>query len=169
MTRSSRSEEGYSGKAPPLAGCDSTASRVSFRVLPPGAGQSMCWPTCKIKWIGSSRSAAESVDFGSGIGFASKAKQANEEEQMKSTIQNALKRVFSPEFLNRLDDVIIFNSLQREHIHKIIDITLGKLFKRITAIGYTVELSDKAKDFLAEKGSSRYFWIARFNGLAPNW
>ena len=102
-------------------------------------------------------------DFGSGIGFASKAKQANEEEQMKSTIQNALKRVFSPEFLNRLDDVIIFNSLQREHIHKIIDITLGKLFKRITAIGYTVELSDKAKDFLAEKGYDHQFGARPLN------
>src|SRR6478736_5915725 len=102
-------------------------------------------------------------DFGSGIGFASKAKQANEEEQMKSTIQNALKRVFSPEFLNRLDDVIIFNSLQREHIHKIIDITLGKLFKRITALGYTVELTDKAKDFLAEKGYDHQFGARPLN------
>ncbi|MEK6780786.1 MAG: ATP-dependent Clp protease ATP-binding subunit [Bacteroidota bacterium] len=102
-------------------------------------------------------------DFGSGIGFASKAKQANEEEQMKSTIQNALKRVFSPEFLNRLDDVIIFNSLQREHIHKIIDISLGKLFKRITSIGYTVELSDKAKDFLAEKGYDHQFGARPLN------
>jgi len=102
-------------------------------------------------------------DFGSGIGFASKAKQANEEEQMKSTIQNALKRVFSPEFLNRLDDVIIFNSLQREHIHKIIDITLGKLFKRITALGYTVELTEKAKDFLAEKGYDHQFGARPLN------
>ena len=102
-------------------------------------------------------------DFGSGIGFASKTKQANEEEQMKSTIQNALKRVFSPEFLNRLDDVIIFNSLQREHIHKIIDISLGKLFKRITALGYTVELSDKAKDFLAEKGYDHQFGARPLN------
>ncbi len=102
-------------------------------------------------------------DFGSGIGFASKAKQANEEEQMKSTIQNALKRVFSPEFLNRLDDVIIFNSLQREHIHSIIDITLGKLFKRITAIGYTVELTDKAKDFIAEKGYDHQFGARPLN------
>ena len=69
---------------------------------------------------------------------------------MKTTIQNALKRAFSPEFLNRLDDLIVFNSLQREHIHKIIDITLRKLFDRIIQLGYTVELTDKAKDFLAE-------------------
>ena len=71
---------------------------------------------------------------------------------MKSTIQNALKKAFSPEFLNRLDDVIVFNSLEREHIHKIIDITLGKLFRRITDLGYTVELTKKAKDFLSDKG-----------------
>jgi ATP-dependent Clp protease ATP-binding subunit ClpC len=84
-------------------------------------------------------------DFGSGIGFATAAKRENEEEAMKSTIQNALKRVFSPEFLNRLDDVIVFNSLQREHIHKIIDITLKKVFDRIIQIGYHVELTEKAK------------------------
>jgi ATP-dependent Clp protease ATP-binding subunit ClpC len=102
-------------------------------------------------------------DFGSGIGFATKAKRENEEEIMKTTIQNALKRAFSPEFLNRLDDVIVFNSLQREHIHKIIDITLGKLFSRITALGYQVELTDKAKDFLAEKGYDQQFGARPLN------
>jgi ATP-dependent Clp protease ATP-binding subunit ClpC len=74
-----------------------------------------------------------------------------------------LKRAFSPEFLNRLDDVIVFNSLQREHIHKIIDITLGKLFDRITQLGYNVELSDKAKDFLAEKGYDHQFGARPLN------
>jgi len=102
-------------------------------------------------------------DFGSGIGFATKAKQSNEEENMKSTIQNALKRVFSPEFLNRLDDVIVFNSLHREQIHKIIDITLSKLFVRITSLGYHVELTDKAKDFLAEKGYDQQFGARPLN------
>jgi len=82
---------------------------------------------------------------------------------MKSTIQNALKRAFSPEFLNRLDDVIVFNSLQREHIHKIIDISLGKLFARILTLGYTVELSEKAKDFLAEKGYDQAFGARPLN------
>jgi len=96
-------------------------------------------------------------DFGSGIGFTTASKRENEEEVMKSTIQNALKRAFSPEFLNRLDDVIVFNSLQREHIHKIIDIILKKVFDRITQIGYHVELTDKAKDFLAEKGYDHQF------------
>ena len=102
-------------------------------------------------------------DFGSGIGFATKANRENDEEVMKSTIQNALKRAFSPEFLNRLDDVIVFNTLQREHIHKIIDITLGKLFARILSLGYTVELSDKAKDFLAEKGYDQQFGARPLN------
>lgn len=91
-------------------------------------------------------------DFGSGIGFATQTKVDGMDDLMKSTIQNALKKAFSPEFLNRLDDVIVFNSLQREHIHRIIDLTLGKLFARITALGYTVELSEKAKDFIADKG-----------------
>jgi ATP-dependent Clp protease ATP-binding subunit ClpC len=102
-------------------------------------------------------------DFGAGIGFTTKAKRENEEELMKSTIQSALKRAFSPEFLNRLDDVIVFNSLQREHIHKIIDITLGKLFARILALGYTVELTEKAKDFLAEKGYDQQFGARPLN------
>ncbi|KAA9327317.1 ATP-dependent Clp protease ATP-binding subunit [Adhaeribacter soli] len=91
-------------------------------------------------------------DFGAGIGFASKAKQDNMDEIMKSTIQNSLKKTFSPEFLNRLDDVIVFNSLAKEDIFKIIDISLSKLYKRIETLGYHIELTDKAKDFVAEKG-----------------
>lgn len=91
-------------------------------------------------------------DFGAGIGFSSSAKEQNMDEIMRSTIQKALKKTFSPEFLNRLDDVIVFNSLKRDDIHKIIDITLDKLFSRITDLGYKVELTAKAKDFLADKG-----------------
>lgn len=102
-------------------------------------------------------------DFGAGIGFATKAKQDNESEIMKSTIQNALKKVFSPEFLNRLDDVIVFNSLERKHIHQIIDITLSKLFKRINSLGYSVELNAKAKDFLSEKGYDPQFGARPLN------
>lgn len=102
-------------------------------------------------------------DFGSGIGFASKSKQENSEENMRSTIQSALKRAFSPEFLNRLDDVIVFNSLKREDIHKIIDLSLGKLFVRITQLGYSVELTEKAKDFLAEKGYDQQFGARPLN------
>ena len=102
-------------------------------------------------------------DFGAGIGFASKAKEENMDEVMKSTIQNALKKAFSPEFLNRLDDVVIFNSLNKEHIHKIIDINLKKLFARITDLGYTIELSEKAKDFLSEKGYDKQYGARPLN------
>ncbi len=102
-------------------------------------------------------------DFGVGIGFASKAKSENSDDHMKATIQNALRKAFSPEFLNRLDDVIVFNSLTREHIHKIIDISLGKLFSRINALGYSVELTDKAKDFLAEKGYDQQYGARPLN------
>ena len=63
-----------------------------------------------------------------------------------------LKKAFAPEFLNRIDDVIVFNALEREDIHKIIDIELSKLYGRIGGLGYHLELSDKAKDFIAEKG-----------------
>jgi ATP-dependent Clp protease ATP-binding subunit ClpC len=91
-------------------------------------------------------------DFGTGIGFATQSRVKNMDEMMKGTIQNALKKAFSPEFLNRLDDVIVFNSLEREHIHKIIDLALLKLYKRMEAMGYTIELTEKAKDFLSEKG-----------------
>jgi ATP-dependent Clp protease ATP-binding subunit ClpC len=91
-------------------------------------------------------------DFGAGIGFATKSKSTNQDDVMKSTIQSALRKAFSPEFLNRLDDVVVFGSLQREHIHQIIDLSLGKLFFRIQNLGYAIELTDKAKDFLAEKG-----------------
>ncbi len=91
-------------------------------------------------------------DFGAGIGFSTKSKQAGSDDIMKSTIKNALKKVFSPEFLNRLDDLIIFNSLQKSHIYQIIDITLKKLFFRIDSLGYSIEVTDKGKDFIAEKG-----------------
>ncbi|MBC6425743.1 MAG: ATP-dependent Clp protease ATP-binding subunit [Ekhidna sp.] len=91
-------------------------------------------------------------DFGAGIGFATQSRSDSMDEIMKSTIQNALKKTFSPEFLNRLDDVIIFNALEKEDIFKIIDITLDKLFNRIANLGYSVELTTSAKDFLAEKG-----------------
>ncbi len=91
-------------------------------------------------------------DFGAGIGFATQSRKESMDKVMKSTIQNALKKTFNPEFLNRLDDVIIFNSLEKEHLFKIIDITLGKLFARIKDMGYNVDLTKKAREFLADKG-----------------
>jgi len=91
-------------------------------------------------------------DFGAGIGFGTKARSENMDEITKGTITNALKKTFSPEFLNRLDDVIVFNSLEKKDIHKIIDISLSKLLNRILTLGYRVELTEKAKDFVADKG-----------------
>ncbi|MDF2457364.1 MAG: ATPase, ATP-binding subunit [Cytophagaceae bacterium] len=91
-------------------------------------------------------------DFGAGIGFSTQSRKENMDDMMKGTIQNALRKAFSPEFLNRLDDVIVFNSLERSDIHKIIEITLKHVFARILALGYNIELTEKAKDFLADKG-----------------
>lgn len=102
-------------------------------------------------------------DFGAGIGFASKSKQTSMDDVMKSTIQSALKKAFSPEFLNRLDDVVVFNSLDKEHIHKIIEISLKKLFSRITDLGYSIELTEKAKDFLADKGYDQQYGARPLN------
>jgi len=102
-------------------------------------------------------------DFGTGIGFATKSRQDTQEEAMKATIQSALRKTFSPEFLNRLDDVIVFNSLSREDIHQIIDISLNRLFGRIQNIGFAIELSDKAKDFLSEKGYDQQYGARPLN------
>ncbi len=91
-------------------------------------------------------------DFGTGVGFSTKAKQESSSHHTKSVIQNALKRSFAPEFINRLDDIIIFNSLTKEHIHQIIDIELKGLFNRVKALGYDIELTDTAKDYVTDKG-----------------
>ncbi|GMN08004.1 ATP-dependent Clp protease ATP-binding subunit [Croceitalea sp. MTPC5] len=96
-------------------------------------------------------------DFGQGVGFGTAAKKAQADSHQKSVIENALKKAFAPEFLNRIDDVIVFNALEREDIHKIIDIELDKLFKRIKDIGYDLNLSDKAKDYIAEKGFDKQY------------
>ncbi|SZD73213.1 Negative regulator of genetic competence ClpC/MecB [Candidatus Ornithobacterium hominis] len=91
-------------------------------------------------------------EFGDGVGFGTAARMESVDERAKSTIQNALKKSFAPEFLNRIDDVIIFNALEKEDILKIIDIELKKLYYRLGDLGYQVELTDEAKNFIAEKG-----------------
>jgi len=91
-------------------------------------------------------------DFGTGVGFGTKARSENDQDNMKGVIQNALKKSFAPEFLNRIDDVVIFNSLNKDHILKIIDIELDKLFNRINSLGFKIELTKKAKVFVADKG-----------------
>ena len=96
-------------------------------------------------------------DFGQGVGFGTQAKKSQVDSHQKSVIENALKKAFAPEFLNRIDDVVVFNPLEREHIHKIIDIELNKLFQRIREIGYELTLSEKAKDYIAEKGFDKEY------------
>ena len=96
-------------------------------------------------------------DFGQGIGFNTSSKKDNVDTHSKGVIQKALKRAFSPEFLNRIDDVIVFNSLDKEDINKIIDIEMDSLLKRIDTLGYTVKISEEAKDFIADKGFDSKF------------
>jgi ATP-dependent Clp protease ATP-binding subunit ClpC len=96
-------------------------------------------------------------DFGTGVGFGTAAKAAQEDVERKGVIENALKKAFAPEFINRIDDLIIFNPLRKEDIHQIIDIELNKLFYRVTSLGYTIKLTDVAKDYIAEKGYDEKF------------
>jgi ATP-dependent Clp protease ATP-binding subunit ClpC len=96
-------------------------------------------------------------DFGAGVGFATQSRTQNQDEMNKAVIEKALKRTFSPEFLNRIDDVIIFNSLTKEHIFEIIDILMKGVLKRLNNLGFTLELTEDAKSFLADKGYDQQF------------
>lgn len=96
-------------------------------------------------------------DFGTGIGFATSNKISSHEAESKQVIESALKKFFSPEFLNRIDDVIVFNSLEKQEIIKILDIQIAKMLKRIEDLGYSVNLSDEAKEFIADKGFDSKF------------
>ncbi|MBK9792030.1 MAG: ATP-dependent Clp protease ATP-binding subunit [Sphingobacteriales bacterium] len=96
-------------------------------------------------------------DFGTGVGFATSAIKDNSDNLTKGVIQKALQKTFSPEFLNRIDDVIVFNSLGKEEIHKIIDIVLQGVYSRLEKLGYAIELTVAAKDFLSEKGYDPQF------------
>jgi ATP-dependent Clp protease ATP-binding subunit ClpC len=100
-------------------------------------------------------------DFGQGVGFSTSARKASSAEHNRSVIENALKKAFAPEFLNRIDDVVIFNGLERESIHKIIDIELEHLYHRVNDMGYQITISPEAKDYIVEKG-----WDAQF-GARP--
>jgi len=91
-------------------------------------------------------------EFGDGVGFGTTAKQSSADDRAKSTIETALKRAFAPEFLNRIDDIIFFNSLTKENIMNIIDIELANLFDRLKALDYHLELTPEARDFIADKG-----------------
>ncbi len=91
-------------------------------------------------------------DFGTGVGFGTAARKEGEDDASKGVIENALKKAFAPEFLNRIDDVVMFNSLEKADIHKIIDIELAHLFGRVTGLGYNIKITDAAKDYIVEKG-----------------
>ena len=96
-------------------------------------------------------------DFGTGVGFGTSAQREQESANARGVIENALKKAFTPEFLNRIDDVVVFNNLERSHIDKIIDIELAKLLERISELGYKLKLSKKAKDFIADKGFDKQY------------
>ena len=96
-------------------------------------------------------------DFGDGVGFGTTAKKTGSDTRARSTIENALKKAFAPEFLNRIDDIVIFNNLSKDDISKIIDLELGKLYKRLEKLNYKVDLTDEAKEFIAEKGWDKDF------------
>lgn len=96
-------------------------------------------------------------DFGTGVGFTTPSKVEAREKESSAVIQGALKKTFSPEFLNRIDDVIIFNPLERQELDKIIHLTLASVLRRINDLGYQVTLSAKAMDLLAEKGYDPQF------------
>ncbi|EOR95702.1 ATP-dependent Clp protease ATP-binding subunit ClpA [Arcticibacter svalbardensis MN12-7] len=96
-------------------------------------------------------------DFGQGVGFTTSAKSLQVDNHSRGVIENALKRAFAPEFLNRIDDVIVFNSLSKENIFKIIDIELVALFSRVHDLGYEITLTDAAKEFISEKGYDSQF------------
>jgi len=102
-------------------------------------------------------------DFGQGVGFATQARREAAEDNSKTVIQNALKRTFSPEFLNRIDDLVIFNSLDQDDIFRIIDITLQDLYKRLGNMNYKLVLNEEAKKFVAEKGFDPQFGARPLN------
>lgn len=102
-------------------------------------------------------------DFGQGVGFGTASQKSQADSHAKGIIESALKKAFAPEFLNRVDDVLVFNSLTREHILKIIDIELDKLYKRIGDIGYTLKLSDEAKNFIVDKGYDKEYGARPLN------
>ena len=101
--------------------------------------------------------AREVKDFGNGVGFGTEALKAQESKNIRNTIEKSLKKAFSPEFLNRVDEIVIFNSLEKEDLKKIINIELQNLLKRIKDIGYDVKISSKAINFLCDKGFDKKY------------
>ena len=102
-------------------------------------------------------------EFGAGVGFGTSAKNQAADLNSKGVIENALKRFFSPEFLNRIDDVIVFNSLEKEHIQQILELSLQELIERIKQIGFNIKLNEDAKNYIAEKGFDSDFGARPLN------
>jgi ATP-dependent Clp protease ATP-binding subunit ClpC len=102
-------------------------------------------------------------DFGSGVGFETSNIKSQASEIEKSVIQNALKKTFAPEFLNRIDDIVIFNTLEKEDIEKIVEIELVKLTKRVENLGYEVSLTKSAKKFISQKGFDKKYGARPLN------
>ena len=96
-------------------------------------------------------------DFGQGVGFNTSSRKTEIDRHSKSVIQKALSKSFAPEFLNRIDDVIIFNNLTKQDLNKIIDIEMEAILKRIKELGYTVKISKKAKDFISDRGFDKQY------------
>jgi ATP-dependent Clp protease ATP-binding subunit ClpC len=91
-------------------------------------------------------------DFGHGIGFHTQRNESDNKQFTHGVIQKALNKTFAPEFLNRVDDIVIFDQLEKSSITKIIDIELNNVFERINQVGYKIKMTDAAKDFIAAKG-----------------
>jgi ATP-dependent Clp protease ATP-binding subunit ClpC len=102
--------------------------------------------------ITSNTGTREVKDFGRGIGFELEVNKKSDKQYAKSVIEKAMKKTFSPEFLNRIDETVIFNSLDKDDIRKIIEIELTGLYQRVEELGYKLIISKKKKNFIASKG-----------------
>jgi len=96
-------------------------------------------------------------DFGNGVGFGTESMKSQESKNIKNTIEKSLKKAFSPEFLNRVDEIVIFNSLEKDDLKKIINIELEKLKNRLKELGYEIKISSKAINFLCDKGFDKKY------------
>ena len=102
-------------------------------------------------------------DFGTGVGFSTKTKVSMVEEEKKSVLEKELKKKFAPEFINRLDDIIVFNSLSKEDINKIVDLEIYKLEQRVKEIGYDLKVSQSAKEYISSEGYDEQFGARPLN------
>jgi ATP-dependent Clp protease ATP-binding subunit ClpC len=108
-------------------------------------------------------------DFGSGVGFSTKAKKENSDEQIKGILEKELKKKFAPEFINRLDEIIYFKDLGKDEILKIVDLELNKTISRATEIGYTLQVTDKTKEHLVEVGYDPQFGARPLKRAIQKW